>query len=128
MVTAVPGGRSSPYNAAEFVAMTPHDELRLTPRSLKSDGEALLIEWADGVTHRLPWSLLRKACPCATCRTQREEPPAALNVLKPEEAVPPRPKRMQPMGNYAYHIEFTDGHNTGIYSLEYLRALGEALP
>ena len=33
--------------------------------------------------------------------------------------------RMTPMGNYAYAIEFSDGHNTGIYSFTLLRTLGE---
>ena len=32
---------------------------------------------------------------------------------------------MEPAGNYAYHISFSDGHNTGIYTLDYLHALGE---
>ena len=32
---------------------------------------------------------------------------------------------MKPVGNYAYGIEFSDGHDTGIYTFEYLRELGE---
>jgi DUF971 family protein len=32
---------------------------------------------------------------------------------------------MKPVGNYAYGIHFSDGHTTGIYSLDYLRELGE---
>ena len=31
---------------------------------------------------------------------------------------------MQPVGQYAYSIEFSDGHSSGIYTLEYLRELG----
>ena len=31
---------------------------------------------------------------------------------------------MSPVGNYAYAIEFNDGHDTGIYPLEQLRELG----
>jgi DUF971 family protein len=30
---------------------------------------------------------------------------------------------MKPVGQYAYSIAFTDGHDTGIYTLEYLREL-----
>jgi DUF971 family protein len=30
---------------------------------------------------------------------------------------------MRPVGQYAYSIAFTDGHDTGIYTLEYLREL-----
>jgi DUF971 family protein len=106
----------------------PHAPL---PTSLKSDGEALVITWADGAMHRLPWRILRKACPCATCRTERGKPDGdkakadPLPILRPEEVQPVRAAAMRPVGNYAYQVEFTDGHNTGIYTLEYLRLLGE---
>lgn len=99
-----------------------------TPRGLTSDGDSLVIEWSDGVTHRLKWSLLRECCPCATCRTKQDEPPKQSAVLLPviglEETQPIRPTAMQPVGNYAYSIHFSDGHNTGIYTLDYLRDLG----
>ena len=57
---------------------------------------------------------------------KREEPPPLFQVLKPEETQPLRCSKMQALGNYAYHIDFSDGHNTCIYSLEFLRRLGEA--
>ena len=98
------------------------------PTGLKNDGDALLITWSDGAQHRLPWRLLREVCPCATCRAYREQPPepaSLLPVLKPEEAQPLRPRSVRPLGNYAYGIAFSDGHDTGIYTLEFLRELGE---
>jgi DUF971 family protein len=49
-----------------------------------------------------------------------------LPVLSPAEARPLKPTAMRPVGNYAYGIEFGDGHNTGIFSVEYLRQIGEA--
>ena len=97
----------------------------LTPTALKGDAEALTIAWSDGVTNRLTWRALRDACPCATCRVKRTEPPPVFNILKPEEAAPVRATGMQPLGNYAYQIQFSDGHNTGIYSLDLLRQLGD---
>lgn len=105
--------------------------------SLKGDDHALTIAWSDGVTHRLTWRLLRDRCPCATCRDRQVrgaadslsgELPAApdlLPILSPAEAQPLRVTAMKPVGNYAYGIDFSDGHTTGIYSLEYLRELGE---
>lgn len=99
-----------------------------TPLSLKNDGQNLVIEWNDGVTHRLSWRMLRDRCPCATCRTERAKPPKPkplFNVLSAAEARPLAPASIKPVGNYAYGIAFNDGHNTGIYSLEYLRLLGE---
>jgi DUF971 family protein len=34
---------------------------------------------------------------------------------------------MKPVGNYAYSIEFSDGHDTGIFTLENLRDMGTPL-
>lgn len=99
-----------------------------TPQSLKNDGDALVIEWSDGVVHRILWRTLRTACPCATCRVERAKPPQSkplLAVLKPAEAQPIAPASMRPVGNYAYAIAFNDGHSSGIYSLDLLRELGE---
>ncbi len=98
----------------------------LTLRSLKGDQSALSIEWSDGRVDRLSWQTLRDACPCATCRVKRAEPPPTFAILKPEEAAPLRATGMTPIGNYAYQIDFSDGHKTGIYSLELLRELGAA--
>ncbi|MBI3866146.1 MAG: DUF971 domain-containing protein [Planctomycetia bacterium] len=100
----------------------------LSLKSLKSDREALLAQWSDGATHRIPWKMLRDRCPCATCRQKRAEPPAPaspFNIIKLEEAAPVRATAMFPVGNYAYQIDFSDGHKTGIFSLELLREIGE---
>jgi DUF971 family protein len=35
----------------------------------------------------------------------------------------PKARAAHPVGNYAIQIEFTDGHNTGIYSYDYLRTI-----
>lgn len=96
----------------------------ITLKSLKGDRDALLVEWNDGATHRIPWRILRDRCPCATCRQKRTEPAPVFNILKPEEAAPVRATAMSPIGNYAYQIDFSDGHKTGIFSLELLREIG----
>ena len=94
-----------------------------------TDGNRLLIEWSDGVSLAYQVSTLRDQCPCATCRekrrTQDSSPPALLPVISPEEARPLTIVAMNPVGNYAYSIHFSDGHNTGIFSLEMLREVGE---
>jgi DUF971 family protein len=99
--------------------------LPLTPESLKGNDTELVVSWSDGRHDRLTWRALRDNCPCATCRTKRAEPPKALMILKPEEAGPIRATGMHAIGNYAYQIDFSDGHKVGIYSLELLRSLGE---
>ncbi len=92
--------------------------------------EQLEITWNDEVVHVLTVHQLRSHCPCATCREQRrgsEAEAPLLPVLRPEEARPLRFASMRPVGNYAYNVAFSDGHDTGIFPLEMLRELGEAL-
>src|SRR6202035_4065578 len=104
------------------------EKMTLTPRSLKNAGDALQIEWSDGATQRIPWRTLRESCPCASCRVDRAKPPKPqplLAVISPAEAQPLTPVSMRPAGNYAYAIAFSDGHSSGIYSLELLRQLGD---
>ena len=99
------------------------------PTDLRLDEEKreLVIQWSDDVTRRYGFKALRDACPCATCREKRrdETPPNPLQVLTPEQLVPLSIRGMKPVGNYAYSIDFSDGHNTGIYTFEKLLALGE---
>ena len=86
---------------------------------------AIEIVWSDGLRTSYQPRLLRDACPCATCREKRAAPaqPSLLPVLAPEELAPLAVTGMKPVGQYAYAIEFSDGHSSGIYTLDYLREL-----
>jgi DUF971 family protein len=95
------------------------------PVSLKRDGEQLVIEWSDGHRSVYTWNSLRHNCPCASCREEREKPPDPFRILKPNELVPLAPVSMPAVGRYAYKINWSDGHDTGIYTLEHLRAICE---
>ncbi len=98
------------------------------PTKLGLEGESRLrIEWSNGQTREYTVRELRDQCPCATCREKRNQPPQPVNplqVLSPAEARPLKIAAMKPVGNYAYAIDFSDGHDTGIYTLEFLRELG----
>jgi DUF971 family protein len=86
------------------------------------------ITWSDGARLVYTSRLLRDACPCATCREKRVAPasgPNPLQVLSAAEVAPLSVAGMKPVGQYAYSIEFSDGHSTGIYTLDYLRELGD---
>jgi DUF971 family protein len=88
------------------------------------------IAWSDGSTREYSVRELREGCPCATCREKRSHPPAPtlLPVLSAAETLPLTIRAMKPVGNYAYAISFSDGHDTGIYTIEYLRELGGPIP
>lgn len=91
----------------------------------------LVIEWSDGKTREYAVRDLRDQCPCATCRDKRNKstPQMAtlLPVLASEETLPITISTMEPIGNYAYGICFSDGHDTGIFSLEMLGGIGRVV-
>jgi DUF971 family protein len=91
------------------------------------DERHLRIDWSDGQGRRYRFRELRDQCPCATCREKRKQPAPMLPVLRDGELQPVRIQGMKPVGNYAYSIEFTDGHDTGIYTFELLRELGQVV-
>jgi DUF971 family protein len=92
----------------------------------RRDDGAVEITWSDGAAGAATPRQLRDACPCASCREQRVEPAAGaglLPVLSPEDLAPLAIAGMSPVGQYAYKISFSDGHDSGIYPLDYLREL-----
>jgi len=97
-------------------------------RVKKTEGTGVEIDWKDG--HKSAWSFvwLRDGCPCATCHEERQadgrnpgEAKAAPAQLLPMFKPPARPETVTPVGNYAVRFKWDDGHESGIYSWEYLR-------
>jgi DUF971 family protein len=96
----------------------------LRPVKLRKEGEErLIIEWSDGHQSVYSWQHLRDNCPCAGCREERLKPPDPFRILKPSELVPLKPVAITPVGYYAYKITWSDGHDTGLFTLEQLRSL-----
>ena len=84
------------------------------------------IQWSDGKVATYSLSLLRTACPCALCKEAREkptQPKSRLTVLPGNYANPLQIAQAQLVGNYALKIEWSDSHDSGIYSFTYLRSL-----
>lgn len=96
----------------------------LAPRVLRKDGEdRLVVEWNDGHTSLYAWEHLRRNCPCAGCREERLKPPDPFRVLKPSELAPLKPVKLEAIGHYGYKFVWSDGHDSGIFTLEHLREL-----
>lgn len=87
-----------------------------------SDGR-LHLEWPDGTTDQLDPYHLRLSCPCAACIDED----TGRKILDPKMILlDVGIGDVQPVGNYALSLDFSDGHNTGIYKWEYLRQLAQA--
>ncbi|MFN7626619.1 MAG: DUF971 domain-containing protein [Pirellula sp.] len=96
----------------------------------KTDSRCLRITWSDGQIQDIPFGKLRGACPCATCKEKKKgeaaRPKSSLSILSAAEAVPLDIAQMRPVGNYAYNVAFSDGHSSGLFTIELLRGLGQA--
>lgn len=103
----------------------PHDD-SVSPKDLKVKiaDQQLHIEWKDGKQSDFSLAQLRRACPCATCRTEREQ--QGNNPLRILKADPTgvRVVTARLVGAYAIQFDWSDGHNTGIFDFRFLRSLG----
>ena len=93
-----------------------------------TEDNTLLIRWSDGQERHYSFRELRDACPCAFCREEPsgdQQTSAILPVLSTAETEPIRITGMKPVGNYAYSIAFSDGHDLGIFRFDLLQQLGE---
>ena len=96
-----------------------------------SKSKGVKIDWKDGHHSEYGLTYLRDMCPCATCTGAHGTTPREKESGKPPE--PANPFQMykpalkilsaEPVGNYAIRINWSDGHNTGIYSWEHLRRI-----
>ena len=103
-------------------------ELEIPPNEQLADGELLgrilILHWKDDHRSELPLEAVRRACPCATCGDKGSgKPRSPLHVLAP--TAPSEVRAIQVVGRYALQFSWSDGHDTGIYSFDLLRALCE---
>jgi len=80
----------------------------------------LEIAFNDGKRFELPYEFLRVYSPSAEVRGHGPGQ-EVLQVGKKDIAI----KNVEPVGAYAVQFTFSDGHDTGIYSWDYLYELGE---
>ena len=92
-----------------------------SPDNITVHGQSRLLEisFADGATFRIPFELLRVYSPSA--EVQGHGPgQETLQTGKRDVTL----TALEPVGNYAVQPTFSDGHNTGLYTWEYLYFLG----
>jgi DUF971 family protein len=92
-----------------------------TPRSITAHGQSRVLEvgFSDGSTFRIPFELMRVYSPSA--EVQGHGPgQEVLQTGKREVTL----EALDPVGNYAVQPRFSDGHDTGIFSWDYLYFLG----
>jgi rhodanese-related sulfurtransferase/DUF971 family protein len=91
------------------------------PRSVsRANRHDVLIDWSDGHRSLYPARELRLGCRCASCIEEMTGRPILNAASVPADV---HPLSIQPVGRYALHLAWSDGHTSGIYTFEHLRSL-----
>lgn len=87
---------------------------------LRKASRLLEVSYADGRRHQLPIEYLRVFSPSAEVRGHGREEPMLVPGKRDVEVL-----RVEPVGQYALRLVFSDGHDSGLYSWEVLEELGQ---
>lgn len=90
-----------------------------TEIKLRKDKRSLVVTFANGDLSDLPAELLRIESPSA--EVQGHGPGQKVIVTGKHNVTI---TEIQPVGHYAVRLVFDDGHNTGLYTWDYLHKLG----
>lgn len=95
----------------------------IAPVDLKQLGSGTLgIVWSDGHNAFYRVRNVRLACRCAHCVDEWTREKTLDDATVPEDI---KPKRIEPVGRYAFRFFWSDGHDTGFYTFDSLRGLCE---
>ena len=85
----------------------------------------LHVQWPDGTESDVPGFVLRASCECAQCVNELTGAP-----ILDAASIPPdiEIQEMEPLGNYALSIVWSDGHSSGIYSWDLIRRIAQEQP
>lgn len=95
----------------------------LTELRLERKRRVVVCEFSSGEVFELDCEYLRTHSPSAEVRGHGLSEPKLLTG-KQEVNI----EAIEPIGSYAVALRFDDGHNTGIYSWDFLYELGRAMP
>jgi DUF971 family protein len=87
---------------------------------LKQDRRSLAVRFDDNVECALPAEMLRVMSPSAEVQGHSAEQRKTVGGKRDVSIA-----AVDPVGNYAVRLTFSDGHNTGIFTWAYLRKLGD---
>jgi len=103
--------------------MTENPPIQPTEIKLRTRSRVLEVAFADGKRFELGFEYLRVHSPSAEVRGHGEGE-TVLVLGKEKVGV----RTIEPVGHYAVRLIFDDGHNTGLYTWQYLYELGAQQP
>lgn len=104
-----------------------HWRLMHAPKDVQLIGNEVAVIWDDGVESYFPFEKLRAASPSASNLGERDILGNQYGGNGPKRFPGVQVVGWERVGNYALRFDFSDGHNSGLYSFDYLRQLAERL-
>lgn len=98
------------------------DKIRPTNVIADRQRRLLSIQWTDGRECTYSFAGLRAVCPCVLCQGGHANMGRPADKLLLEKSVNPELNldAASPVGTYAVQFVWNDGHDSGIYTWEYL--------
>ncbi len=100
----------------------------LPPTDLQLVGDVVALRWPDGREDFLPMEILRKCSPSAEMKGEPDIFGRIRGGDSRKNFPGVRVTDWAWVGGYAIKLYFSDGHQSGLYSFELLRSIGEELP
>jgi len=101
----------------------------MRPVDLQVIGQELAVKWDDGTESFIRLETMRRHCPCAGCRGEVDV--MGNRYRNPGRVLSPRAfelRRLTPVGSYALQPAWGDGHDSGLFTFEYLRQIADGAP
>jgi DUF971 family protein len=96
-----------------------------SPTNVQIIGNEVAIGWDDGVESYFTFEKLRAASPSASNMGERDIFGTQYGGGGPKKFDGVQVVGWERVGNYAIRFDFSDGHNSGLYSFDYLRTLAD---
>ncbi len=99
------------------------ESVKLQPQKINIDNpQNIILQWEGGKETSFSSRYLRSMCPCASC--VNENTGQRMITI---DAIPPDIKvlKISPVGRYAIHFEWSDGHGSGLYPFDLLLKLSQ---
>jgi ATP-binding protein involved in chromosome partitioning len=124
--------RDAGKDIPEFAQLADHLHRAIGVRMLNAEdqpkaearADGIYVTWPDGGMTVVGHRNLRASCQCALCVNEYTNEPILDPATIPADI---HPKEVQPLGNYAVAITWSDGHSSGIFTWQHLREHSEEI-
>ncbi len=102
------------------MASSPNSKTPMPVEIERLPDQRIRVKWSDGHEGFYPPFYLRNHCRCAACIEEWSGKRLIQEGMIPKDI---RPLKIEGVGRYAIKVEWSDGHDTGLYSFDLLREI-----